>query len=620
MQHSTSQSSDKSQLQYLTPVDSYSSAHLRPNPFLPYDPNARESLSSSFYTDPSSYYSAEDDIISEVFEEDELPVATALPNPHSRDNTLTQVETKEGGTDKWDDFGVVGKDSGPGQPQAKAQTQTQLPTTTTPIKGSNRNSTRTNSTRTTGRSGSLGTSVGHATLGVGAGVNRAGSVTPSVIEPSRQSTSDSGVYRVGQGAAANVVAGGKGQGVTGEGEQPPSLEEMVAGLGELIEQPEVEETEGDERTRGTEKMMKMPEPQHFDEKYFGMQGAGAGDDAHDIGRTRRQMQMPEAVRIPEPPAYAFSNADVVPESEITLVSGWFNTPTSSQTHGGQGQGPLGGQTRTRKVSPLIGKMIPPAPKSRPPVPSEPTLGSISLNRPSGSGGLASGSGVAEKESDRTAPLKVQKQAKGGGVGAKRTAGGTPAQQEGEDEGSKEEQEFGTVVITSTASSRIERLTNGSGSYGRRTTLSSASYTRRPETQSTLTKLENGNLLSGVGRGRQSDEHSKTASVIGPRVRKPSGAVPGSEDAHQDPDALSAGERYPTRPPHLPGTYSQMDTKYGNMFVGLDDILMKHNVAATFFNWILLAGFILLPGTFERSKNTDGRPFNRVLKSATRLPL
>ncbi len=58
---------------------------------------------------------------------------------------------------------------------------------------------------------------------------------------------------------------------------------------------------------------------------------------------------------------------------------------------------------------------------------------------------------------------------------------------------------------------------------------------------------------------------------------------------------------PTRP-RLHGNLSQMDTQYVNMMLALDDIPALHNLAASFFAWILLAGFILFPGTFTSLQN------------------
>ena len=174
------------------------------------------------------------------------------------------------------------------------------------------------------------------------------------------------------------------------------------------------------------------------------------------------------------------------------------------------------------------------------------------------------------------------------------------------------------MITSTASSRVERLTSGSGSFGRRTT-SSTSYMRHPETQSTTTKPENGYPSSSVGRSRQPDAHSRTMST--PRTRKPSASAADGEDAHyKDAEVSSTVEHHPIRPLLIPGSHSQMDTQYVNMLLALDDIPTTHNIAAAFFNWILLAGFILFPGTFERLRTVDGGPLNGFLRSITHLPL
>ncbi|KAJ7471373.1 hypothetical protein B0H11DRAFT_1730205 [Mycena galericulata] len=52
---------------------------------------------------------------------------------------------------------------------------------------------------------------------------------------------------------------------------------------------------------------------------------------------------------------------------------------------------------------------------------------------------------------------------------------------------------------------------------------------------------------------------------------------------------------------------QMDTKYVNMLLALDGIPPLYNILANFFTWILLAGFVLFPGTFTnlQEKNTLG---------------
>jgi len=79
---------------------------------------------------------------------------------------------------------------------------------------------------------------------------------------------------------------------------------------------------------------------------------------------------------------------------------------------------------------------------------------------------------------------------------------------------------------------------------------------------------------------------------------------------------------PTRP-LLRGEPSQLDTQYVNMLLALDDIPALHNILVGFFNWILLAGFVLFPGTFTSLQNlsvTNGGIEQKLLHSVTNLPL
>ncbi|KAJ7472701.1 hypothetical protein FB451DRAFT_1036025 [Mycena latifolia] len=61
---------------------------------------------------------------------------------------------------------------------------------------------------------------------------------------------------------------------------------------------------------------------------------------------------------------------------------------------------------------------------------------------------------------------------------------------------------------------------------------------------------------------------------------------------------------PQRPPLPPPTASQMDTKYVNMLLALDGIPPLYNILASFFTWILLAGFVLFPGTFTNLQENN----------------
>ena len=52
-------------------------------------------------------------------------------------------------------------------------------------------------------------------------------------------------------------------------------------------------------------------------------------------------------------------------------------------------------------------------------------------------------------------------------------------------------------------------------------------------------------------------------------------------------------------PDMPAEYTH--TRYVNMLLALDDIAPLFNMLASFFTWILLAGFLLFPGTFTSLK-------------------
>ena len=94
----------------------------------------------------------------------------------------------------------------------------------------------------------------------------------------------------------------------------------------------------------------------------------------------------------------------------------------------------------------------------------------------------------------------------------------------------------------------------------------------------------------------------------------------TQDQPQDHTADTS--KTDTRPHLLHGTSSQMDTQYVNMLLALDDIPNLHNLLAAFFNWILLAGFILFPGTFTSLKNlgASGTVNRQLVDVITSIPL
>ncbi|KAJ7081865.1 hypothetical protein B0H15DRAFT_853829 [Mycena belliarum] len=50
--------------------------------------------------------------------------------------------------------------------------------------------------------------------------------------------------------------------------------------------------------------------------------------------------------------------------------------------------------------------------------------------------------------------------------------------------------------------------------------------------------------------------------------------------------------------------SQYETKYVKMLLEVDDIPPVYNILASFFTWILLAGFVLFPGTFSSLQDNN----------------
>ncbi|KAF8554490.1 hypothetical protein OG21DRAFT_1370639, partial [Imleria badia] len=69
----------------------------------------------------------------------------------------------------------------------------------------------------------------------------------------------------------------------------------------------------------------------------------------------------------------------------------------------------------------------------------------------------------------------------------------------------------------------------------------------------------------------------------------------------------------THRPALPANYDgQTQTRYVNMLLALDDISPLFNILASFFTWIMLAGFVLLPGTFASWKNEPAGSAERYI--------
>lgn len=68
-------------------------------------------------------------------------------------------------------------------------------------------------------------------------------------------------------------------------------------------------------------------------------------------------------------------------------------------------------------------------------------------------------------------------------------------------------------------------------------------------------------------------------------------------------ALSPSTEAPQRPQYLARVPS-VQTRYMEMLLHLDKIPRLHNILASAFTWILLAGFLVVPGTFTTFKTSQ----------------
>lgn len=75
----------------------------------------------------------------------------------------------------------------------------------------------------------------------------------------------------------------------------------------------------------------------------------------------------------------------------------------------------------------------------------------------------------------------------------------------------------------------------------------------------------------------------------------------SKGAAMEPEKHPELGPLPQRPQLLTRTPS-VQTRYVSMLLHLDDIPRLHNILAAVFTWILLAGFLVIPGTFTTFKN------------------
>lgn len=77
---------------------------------------------------------------------------------------------------------------------------------------------------------------------------------------------------------------------------------------------------------------------------------------------------------------------------------------------------------------------------------------------------------------------------------------------------------------------------------------------------------------------------------------------------------TASKKHPERP-GLQRRRTTAQTRYIDMLLGLDNVPKLHNILASFFTWILLAGYIVFPATFNKlnDKDLDAKAGDNALK-------
>ncbi|KAI9799603.1 MAG: hypothetical protein M1833_003918 [Piccolia ochrophora] len=92
--------------------------------------------------------------------------------------------------------------------------------------------------------------------------------------------------------------------------------------------------------------------------------------------------------------------------------------------------------------------------------------------------------------------------------------------------------------------------------------------------------------------------------------------------------LRPNKKEPARPAPPLQRQLSVKTHYVDMLLNLDDIPKSHNILASFFTWILLAGYVIFPGTFTtlqrsgkiKEETDDNKIENAVYRTVRNAPL
>ncbi|KAK3214373.1 hypothetical protein GRF29_28g2857456 [Pseudopithomyces chartarum] len=122
-----------------------------------------------------------------------------------------------------------------------------------------------------------------------------------------------------------------------------------------------------------------------------------------------------------------------------------------------------------------------------------------------------------------------------------------------------------------------------------------------------------------------DEKRDSASIAPPEKpapsRNPSTRIqePVRHPSHAKRNApVTPANSKASKKPERPGLQRRRttaQTRYIDMLLGLDNVPKIHNILASFFTWILLAGYIVFPATFNKLNDKDlDEKANNALKA------
>lgn len=103
--------------------------------------------------------------------------------------------------------------------------------------------------------------------------------------------------------------------------------------------------------------------------------------------------------------------------------------------------------------------------------------------------------------------------------------------------------------------------------------------------------------SGYDSKRNKNEVAPKRSQTVQFPKKSKHQLPHLPFHHTHSSPSSTNGSHTTARPAVPDRQNSVQTRYMNMLLDLDTIPRMHNIYASFFSWILLAGFVIFPATF-----------------------